>query len=306
MRRFLATLMLATGFLCASCSASPDAASPDLQPEIPSASPEPTPAPSPSPPFAVGRRQLTIPAPDGGWIGGVLYQPEELSNAPLVICAHGLGASYRSMEPWAEALCCEGLAAFCFDFRGTGSTISSGDATEMSPLTEAEDIAVLLEAAADWAGVDADRIVLLGESQGGFAAAVAAGRDPKRVAGLMLLYPAFVIPDDVRARFPDLADIPEMSADYLWVTVGSRYATDMHGYDAYSEIAAFTDPVLIIHGSDDDLVPLSYSEQAVRVYPDARLEIIRGAGHGFGPADAQTALELMMDFLQQIGILPAH
>ena len=46
-------------------------------------------------------------------------------------------------------------------------------------------------------------------------------------------------------------------------------------------IRAYRNPVLIIHGTDDPVVPLSYSERAAETYENAELKIIKGAGHGF-------------------------
>ena len=261
MRRLLALLMLTAGFVCTSCGPGAPEASSAVPVPDPTPVPTPSPAPVPTPPFPVSRSELTVTAPDGTDIGGVLYTPKGLETAPLILCAHGLGADHESMEYWAEELSRLGLAAFCFDFRGTGG-LSGGSETEMSVLTEAEDVLALLDAAQAWPGIDADRVVLLGESQGGFACAIAAGRQPKSVAGMILLYPAFVIPDHIRAMFPDAETIPEVVTDYLWVTVGRRYALDMLDYDAYNEIAGYSRPVLIIHGSEDTLVPVSYSERA--------------------------------------------
>ena len=54
----------------------------------------------------------------------------------------------------------------------------------------------------------------------------------------------------------------------------------------YDLIADYTQDVLIIHGTADTVVPLSYSERALEVYQNAELITIEGAGHGFygGPA----------------------
>lgn len=296
MRRILTALLLAAGLVCTACA--PQAPASAATP----VSAEPAATPAPTPPFSVRSEPLEIAAPDGGIIGGLLYRPEGLERPPLVLCAPGLGADWHSLAPWAEELCRQGAAAFCFDFRGTGSSLSSGEAGDMSVLTEAEDLAALLNA--DWDGIDQDRIVLLGESQGGFAAAVAAGRSERKPAALVLLYPAFVIPDAIRMLFPEPEDIPSVF-NFLGTTLGHRYGADVHGYDALGEIADFTGPVLILHGTEDTIVPMAYSEQAQRLYADARLEKLTGAGHGFWAEDAETALDLTVDFLRDVQVLRA-
>lgn len=39
--------------------------------------------------------------------------------------------------------------------------------------------------------------------------------------------------------------------------------------------------VLIVHGTSDNVAPISYSRRAIETFKDARLKEIPGAGHGF-------------------------
>jgi hypothetical protein len=114
---------------------------------------------------------------NGQTIWGVAFIPElDREKYPLVICSHGLGGSYTSCMEYAELLASHGLATYCFDFRGGGGTRSDGKTTEMSLITEATDIQTIIAAAKQWDFVDPDMIILLGESQGGAASAIAAAR----------------------------------------------------------------------------------------------------------------------------------
>lgn len=54
---------------------------------------------------------------------------------------------------------------------------------------------------------------------------------------------------------------------------------------------------MLIHGDRDSLVPLSYSERALEVYPSAELEIIPGAGHGFSGGDFDLAVSYLLEYL---------
>ena len=49
--------------------------------------------------------------------------------------------------------------------------------------------------------VDSDQLFIQGESQGGFVGAYVAAQIPEKIKGLILWYPAFVIPDDAKRRF---------------------------------------------------------------------------------------------------------
>lgn len=57
---------------------------------------------------------------------------------------------------------------------------------------------------------------------------------------------------------------------------------------------------MIIHGTSDNIVPISYSERAVTTFPNARLVVIDGAGHGFtGKANEIAKIE-SIDFITNI------
>lgn len=239
----------------------------------------------------------------GQRIYGIAYIPDTQENkVPLVICAHGLGGSYRSNAAYAEQLASHGIAAYCFDFRGGGGSRSEGDTTEMSVMTEVWDLEVVMEAAPGWDFVDENRIVLLGTSQGGITSAIAAARHTDRVSGLVLMYPAFLVSDAIHEQFDSLEDVPD-SFRFNWITAGRPYAEDMWDYDVYEEIGNYTDKVLLLHGSADSIVPLSYSDRAAEVYEDVEYHVIDGVGHGFNGSAFDEAAGYIFAYLQQIEII---
>ena len=56
--------------------------------------------------------------------------------------------------------------------------------------------------------------------------------------------------------------------------------------------------MLLIHGDADSIVPLSYSERALEVYPSAELKVVEGGGHGFYGEDAGQVTGWMLDYLE--------
>ena len=236
-------------------------------------------------------------------IYGVAYVPQGSSDKwPLVLCAHGLGGTYRSCVAYAEQLASHGIAAYCFDFRGGGGSRSDGKTTEMSVMTEVADLEAILDAAKSWDFADPDKILLLGTSQGGIVSAITAARHTDEVAGLILCYPAFLVHDDVHRAFSSLDSVPE-TFSYQWITAGRIYVSDMWDYDVYAEIGNYTKPVLLMHGSSDSVVPLSYAERAAEVYSDVEYYVINGAGHGFNGRAFEEAAEHIFEYLQKNGIL---
>jgi 3-oxoadipate enol-lactonase len=55
-------------------------------------------------------------------------------------------------------------------------------------------------------------------------------------------------------------------------------------------LGAVRSPTLIIHGSDDRLVPLRYGEELARLIPGAHLVVLPGAGHMYVTQAADSAV----------------
>ena len=221
---------------------------------------------------------------DGQRIYGRLYLPDGADEkTPLVVVSHGFASSWTATARDAERLAAAGAACYVFDFRGgSPSGASDGSMLDMSVETEAVDLELVMDSLLEQGLVEPDRLFLMGESQGGLVSALAAARRPADVAGLVLVYPAFSIPDDARARFSSVDEIPEGEVEGLFgVTVGRRYYADILGLDPFAEIGAYEGPVLIAHGDADAVVPLAYSERAAEAYANAELHVLPGAGHGF-------------------------
>ena len=116
------------------------------------------------------------------------------------------------------------------------------------------------------------------------------------------MYPAFLVSDAIHEQFNSLEDVPD-SFRFNWITAGRPYAEDMWDYDVYEEIGNYTDKVLLLHGSADSIVPLSYSDRAAQVYEDVEYHVIEGAGHGFSGSAFDEAAGYVFDYLQQIEII---
>lgn len=242
---------------------------------------------------------------DGKRIAGKLYIPDiQERKYPAVIVSHGFNACYRDLEHHGQGFAEAGICCIFYDFCG-GSTrsMSDGAMTEMTLLTEAEDLRTVMEYAVKLPYVDPDRLFLLGESQGGFVSAYAAAE--LRIRGLILWYPAFVIPDDAKKRMEagvtDVFGIP-ISPDYDPIAVG---------IDIYRVLPGYTGPVKLIHGDADGVVPIEYSRRAEEVYRQAglmdeaehmdqrvELTVIPGAGHGFNGEESVFAREESIRFIR--------
>ena len=242
----------------------------------------------------------------GERIEGVLYLPaERRATYPTVILAHGFGCNYSYLTAnIARELAQRGFAAYAFNFRNpdTRSMLNT------SVLTEARTLHIVIDQLKQSSFVDASRLYLLGESQGGFVAAyVAAQRaaDPalNDICALVLYYPAFVLQDDARRRDPDYQRPGYVYPEIEVVgnnTISGTYTRDALSFDIYDMIAAYKNDVLIVHGTADAVVPLSYSERAVETYAHAELKVIPGAPHGYyDKASFDAAVGYTLDFLAE-------
>lgn len=237
---------------------------------------------------------------DGKRIFGIMYRPDQQQDRmPLVIISHGFGGSNVWGIPYAEALTREGYMVYCFDFCGGGNqSRSDGSTTEMSVMTERADLLSVLNQLRQRPDVDARRITLMGESQGGIVTALAAVEAESLIHDIIIFYPAFSIPLDTHHRYATRADIPERGE--IWgMKLGRCYAEDIYDLDPYSVIATFRKPVLIVHGDSDRIVPVAFGDRAARTYSNATFHVLHGVDHGFYGLPQWLAIQLVSEFLHR-------
>lgn len=199
---------------------------------------------------------------------------------------------------YAEALAEHGYAVYCFDFCGGSSgSRSDGSTLEMSVFTEQADMEAVIAMIQELEYVDNENLFLMGTSQGGAVSAITGAAHKEEIRGMVLLYPAFLLAERANELFQSVEEIPD-TYFFLWMEVGRAYFEPLIGYDIYEEIAAYDRDVLMIHGDADSIVPLTYSERALEVYPSSELKVISGGGHGFYGEDARQAIEYMLEYLE--------
>ena len=237
---------------------------------------------------------------EGFQISGELYLPDDSKGRyPMVIMSHGFGGDREGTRPYAEILVKEGIGCYIFDFCGGGlSSKSDGRMTDMSVLTESEDIEAVIENIRKAPFADRKNIFLMGVSQGGVASTIAAGDVADEIKGMVLLYPAYVLFDDARRKYPS-DDLIEDSSTVFGLPVGRKYYEDAFSLNIDDYMVKFTGNVLILHGNVDEVVPLSYSIDARKKFPAARIVQITDAGHGFYGKEVVKAGKEMVSFIEE-------
>lgn len=253
------------------------------------------PAPTETTQYQVENRDVTR---DGKKLVGHLYRPQGVEQAPLVIFSHELSSTQASGKRYAKFLASRGIATYIFDFGGgSPKSQSDGDTSQMSIVTEEADLEAILQDSKTWDHINHDKVTLMGASQGGVVSSLIASQHPDEIAGLVLLYPAFIIPEMVKNTYHSLDEVPEHPSYLGALNLGRNYVTDIWGMDVYKEIAKYPRNVLILHGSQDRIVPFVYSERAQESYPHAELFQIKGAGHGFSDSYFDQAGDDIWDYL---------
>ena len=229
-------------------------------------------------------------------IYGKLYYPGNAKNCGLIICSHGFNGSGSDYDADCRFYAENGYAAYAFDFcGGSNSSRSSGSTTEMTIFTERDELLGIIRHLRELDIVDRDRVYLVGASQGGFVSALAAEDKDSNIKALALYFPAFIIPEDWRARLAGVTDIPEIVE--LWgVKLSREYYDVIKDYNTFDHIGKnYKKPVLIMSGDRDEIVPVSSVEYAAgTAYKNGRLVIFEGEGHGFSAAGSERARNMIL------------
>ena len=227
-------------------------------------------------------QKLTI-SDDGIQLSAVLERPHG-GPCPLVIVLHGFTGTKDRPHTLAacEVMREMGFATLRFDLYGHGE--SSGAFHDHTLYKWISNTLAVIDYARQLDFVT--ELYLSGHSQGGLAAALVGGMAPDRIRGLILRAPAFMIPRCAREGSLlgfsfDPLHIPDEVRVNQDLSLGGNYIRVAQMIRVEDAIARFPGPVLLLHGSEDDVVPPEDSREAARLYRQCRLEIIPGETHHF-------------------------
>lgn len=241
---------------------------------------------------------------------------------------HGLGLTWMT---WRQVLPLVAAEADCLaiDVPGAGRSTTAGG---VDLAAQARRLPALLDAL-EWS-----RVVLVGHSMGGGLALGGALTMPRRVAGLVLVasigLPQRVPPLFWPLRLPGAAAALTLGSRLVARWGGARWMAERYGYDApaaadyldsygrYPVSRAFAEavrslrparyhdlrryypgirqPVLLIHGRRDDIVPAHVPTGLAGLLPNAELAWIERAGHIVQETRPAEVAELIADFLRRV------
>lgn len=181
------------------------------------------PARVPSPPLPYATEPVTFASGDIR-IGGGLTRPNGPGLAPAVVIVGGSGRAAEcdpqipglpgaDAAAWVltDALCRAGVATLCLDDRGVGASGGVKLRSTLDQLAGDVEAAVAFLSARD--GIDKGRIGLLGWSQGGLVAALAAGRRPDVRYLVLVATPAVHAAESFLDQTKNLRRLAEIEPD---------------------------------------------------------------------------------------------
>lgn len=216
-------------------------------------------------------------------LSAILEKPENAEGCPLVIVLHGFtSAKDRPHTVRAAAAMREaGFATLRMDLYGHGE--SDG---EFRNHTLHKWISNVM-AAIDWArGEGYTDLYLSGHSQGGLVATMAGSMEADRIRGLILRAPAFMIPRCCRegnllGTHIDPKQIPDSVPVIKGLELDGNYVRVAQTVFVEEAAERFRNPVLILHGDEDDTVPLSVSQDMAKHFANCDLAVMAGETHHF-------------------------
>ena len=233
-------------------------------------------------------------APDGTPLAATLFVPEGDGPHPGAVMLHGSGTSTRD-NVWymalVDAMASRGIAVLFPDKRGSGA--SGGDWTTASLHVLAEDALVGVEWLRRYAAVDSAHVGLVGISQGGHVAPMAAAASALVAYVVNISGSAVPLDEQVRhevtqdlrrSRWPGFLHRPIRSIALGRIRDRHPEWWRLNGaIDPIPSWRALTVPGLVLYGAEDeyDNVPVGRSVERLTALaePDLAIRVYEGSGH---------------------------
>jgi len=213
-----------------------------------------------------------------------IYIPDKALPLPAVCLCHGIPAalynpSDQGYPALARRFCSAGFVTFIFNFRGAGRSAGNLDMLGWS-----RDLTAALDFLSSLKEVDKRWLSVMGFSAGAAVAIYVAAHDSRVTSLASGACPAdfsFLLksqpPSELTQHFRDIGvikdrDFPPSLAEWL------------KGFDEISPIQWISHisprPILIIHGDEDEVVPLAHARRLYREAGEPKdIAIISGAKH---------------------------
>ena len=175
---------------------------------------------------------------NGNKLNGCLLKPKNGNPTATILHFHGNGGLLVRYFNKITPLIKYGFQVFIFDYSGFG--FSEGEATRENVLIDGNSALTYLKSRDD---VKNTKLVIYGQSLGGHLSAVVAEQRQDEIDGLV-----------VEGAFSSHKDV---AAERAWI-FGRLLVSEK--YSAKESIKNYKKPVLIIHSSEDDVIPFEMGQ----------------------------------------------
>ena len=146
-------------------------------------------------------------------------------------------------------------------------------------------------------------LYLCGHSQGGMTVMLAGAMKHDVVKGLIPLSPAWMIPEAARngillGQDFDPDHIPDMLPAWGDRGLNGNYVRVAQTIHVEEAIDRYDEPVLIVHGDQDEAVPVEYGVKAAERYKNCKLVLIPGDTHCYD-YHLDQVLDAVRDWMQE-------
>ena len=228
----------------------------------------------------------------GSKLLGVLYRAGGAGLRPTALLLHGIPGLEQNTDI-AYALRDAGWNTLIFHYRGCWG--SEGDYTLAGIPDDVRAVVDTLTGGSF--PVDPERIVAVGHNLGGWASIVAASHDPRiraiaTLGGISNLR-TMSLTDEMAADYARfLRNISGRGIQSQWRALGATY----NPVDLVDVLQSC--PLLIVHGTADEVVPVSQATELKAKAPGAELVLLDGADHTFSRQRRQL-VETVVAWLKQ-------
>jgi uncharacterized protein len=227
-------------------------------------------------PSLPGATLLRIPGPEGSTVFA-LHLPAP-DGAPTVVHFHGNGEQLADQQWLAQRYQEAGLGFYAVEYPGYGLAAAAGQGPSEKGIYAAAETA--LEHLHGPLGVPRERTVLQGQSLGSGVAVEMAKRGHGVRLVLLTPYTSIV---EVGARI------------FPWLPA-SLLVRDP--FDSAAKAPGLELPVLIVHGTRDEVIPVDMGQTLGTLFPNATMRILEGKHHN-DVLDQRATLQELMRFARE-------
>lgn len=232
----------------------------------------------------------------------ILSNPTSSKEKPIIILCHGFSTSKNSHTyvRLQEILNKYQISTFRFDFFGHGE--SEG---KFEDITISEAVDDILNAIKFLKNQGYTKIGLVGSSFGGIASLMAASKtDDLFILALKSPVSNYEEKEYATKSKEELEEWRNrgfryyVSGDGRKLKLNYTFFEDFKNNNGYEAAKKIKIPTLIVHGDNDESVPIEQSKKTASLIENCKSEIIEGADHRYSkPEDFEKMLDLISKFI---------